>query len=66
MRATVPVLEVPFNTDDCITKMGLDPVVVRESAYRTSRSLAEVISEAFGIEPREFARQIREMTNYGR
>ena len=51
------------STDDVIRHMGLDPVVVRESAQNTGRSIVEVICEKIGIEPREFQRLLREKIN---
>jgi hypothetical protein len=66
IRATILVVEVSFNTDNCIKKLGLDPTGIRESVCGTRSSLAEAISAALGIEPREFARQIKVRANCGR
>jgi len=52
--------------DQCIRHLGLDPVVVRESAQNTGRSIVEVICEKIGIEPREFQRLLREKINLAR
>ena len=53
----------PFDIDQCIVHMGLDPAVIRESARRTGSSLAVAISVKLGIEPMEFARLIKEKAN---
>ena len=66
MRPDVPATRVTFNIDDCIKKLGLDPTAIRESVCGTRSSLAEAISTALGIEPREFARQIKARANCGR
>ena len=64
-----PVNNTPertFDIDQFIIHLGLDPTAARESAHRTKSSLAVAISTMLGMEPREFARQIREMANGGR
>ena len=63
MKLLVPVVEVPFNVDDCIVKMGLDPAGIRESARQAGSSLAEAISLALGIEPMRFVRLLKEKAN---
>ena len=60
------LLEHSFDTDTCITHLGLDPAAVRESARRTGSSLAVSISVMLGIEPREFVRLLKEKVNLGR
>ena len=55
-----------FDIDQYIVQLGLDPVAVRESARRTSSSLVEVVSAMLGIEPREFARLLKEKANLAR
>ena len=52
-----------IGTDDIIKHLGIDPAAVRESARRTASSLTVAISLVFGIEPREFARLIKEKAN---
>ena len=52
-----------FDIDRCIVHLGLDPAAVRESARRTGSSLAVAISVKLGIEPKEFARLLKEKTN---
>jgi hypothetical protein len=59
MKPEVSGKRAPLNTDDCILKLGLDPVAIRESAHMASSSLAEAISLALGIESRELLRLIR-------
>jgi hypothetical protein len=58
--------EHSFNTDDCITHMGLDPVAVRESVQSTGSSIAVAVSAMLGIEPREFARLLKEKVNFAK
>lgn len=52
--------------DQCIIHLGLDPVVVRESAQNTGTSIVEVICEKIGVEPREFQRLLKEKANLAR
>ena len=66
MKPEVPEIRAPLNTDDCILKLGLYPVAIRESAHIACSSLAETISLALGIEPREFLRLIRVKAKLGR
>jgi len=55
-----------FDIDQCIVHLGLDPAAVRESTRRTGSSLAVAVSVMLGLEPHEFARQIKERANCGR
>jgi hypothetical protein len=57
------MLDHSVSTDDAIRHMGLDPAAVRESARNTGSSLAVAISTMLGLEPREFARLIKEKAN---
>jgi hypothetical protein len=66
MKPAVPEMRAPLNTDDCILKLGLDPVAIRESARRAGSSLAMVVSEMLGVEPREFLRLLKEKANLAR
>jgi hypothetical protein len=59
MRPEVPEMRAPLNTDDCILKLGLYPMAMRESASMASSSPAEAISLALGIESKEFLRLMR-------
>ena len=66
MKSSLSVMAVPYNTDDCITKMGLEPAAVREVARRAGISLAGIVSEMLGVEPREFVRLLKEKANLAR
>lgn len=63
LRPVTTAPEHVFDIDQCIVHLGLDPAAVRESALRTGSSLAEAISLSFGIEPKEFARLLKEKAN---
>jgi len=66
MKQYLPVTAIPYNTDNCITKMGFEPAAVREAARRAGSSLAMVVSEMLGVEPREFVRLLKEKANLAR
>jgi hypothetical protein len=52
-----------IGTDDVIKHLGLDPAAGRKSDRRTGSSLTVASSLVLGIEPREFARLIKEKAN---
>ena len=52
--------------DEVIRHLGLDPAALRESAHHTGKSVVETMCEIIGIEPREFARMLREKTKLTR
>ena len=60
------MFENSVGTDDVIKHMGFVPVIVRESAHSTGKSVVEVICEKICIEPREFQRLLREKINLAR
>ena len=55
--------EKPFDIDLYVTRLGLDPRAVRESARSTGKSIVEVMCGILGIEPRAFIRLLREKAN---
>jgi len=63
MKLTNYGLEQPFDIDQYMTRLGLDPMAVRESARSTGRSIVEVMCEMIGIEPREFTHLLKEKAN---
>jgi len=63
IKQSLPVMLAPFNTDESITKMGFEPAAVREAARRAGSSLAGIVSEMLGVEPREFVRLLKEKAN---
>jgi len=66
LRPVTTAPERPFDIDQCIVHLGLDPATVRESACRTGSSLAGAVCVMLDIEPSEFARQLKEKVNSGR
>jgi hypothetical protein len=59
-RFSNPLLEHSVNADEVIRHMGFDPAVLRKSAHHTGKSVAEMMCEIIGIEPREFEHMLRE------
>ena len=55
--------EKPFDIDQYMTRLGLDPMAVRESARSTGKSIVEAMCGMLGIEPREFIRLLKEKAN---
>ena len=55
--------EPHIDLDQCLARLGLVPVAVRELARSKGSSLAEATCEMFGIEPREFKRELQEAAN---
>ena len=56
-------LEQPFDIDQYMTRVGLNPMAVRESARSAGKSIFEAMCGMIGIEPREFIRLLREKAN---
>jgi len=63
---TNPEQEPPFDIDQFIIHLGLDPTAARESAQSTGSSIAVAVSAMLGIEPREFARLLKEKSKKDR
>ena len=55
--------EQPFDIDRFMTRLGLDPMAVRESARSAGKSIVEAMCGMLGIEPREFIRLLKEKAN---
>ena len=60
------LLERSYDPDECITHLGLDPVAVREAVQSTGSSIVVAVSAMLGIEPREFARLLKEKAKLAR
>ena len=63
MKLTNRGLEQPFDIDQYMTHLGLDPMAARESARSMGKSIVEAMCGIIGIEPREFIRLLKEKAN---
>jgi len=63
IKLTNHVPEKPFDIDQYMTRLGLDPMAVRESAHSTCKSIVEAMCEMLGIEPSAFIRLLKEKAN---
>ena len=60
------MFEHSVGTDDVIKHMGFEQAAVREAARRAGSSLAGIVSEMLGVEPREFVRLLKQKANLAR
>ena len=63
VRPANAALEHHIDLDQCITRLGLVPAAVRESARSKGSSLVEAMCEMLGIDVREFKRELQEAAN---
>ena len=66
IRPAYTIPEYHFDLDQCIERLGLAPVAVRELASSKGSSLIEAMCEMLGIEVREFKNELRDVANLAR